>query len=60
MAEKTKMLTCTFFVGNMPVKELSPEQLDKMVQRIGETMSRYYSTHPEEYRKIKGGKRKRQ
>ena len=54
MAEKNKTLTCTFFVGGMPVKELTPEHLDKMAQRIGETLSRYYSVHPEEYKKIKG------
>lgn len=54
MAEKTKKLTCTFFVGGMPVKELTPEQLDKMAKRIGEAMSIYYTAHPEEYKKIKG------
>lgn len=54
MAEKVKKLTCTFFVGGMPVKELTPEQLDKMAKRIGEAMSIYYTAHPEEYKKIKG------
>ena len=54
MAEKNKTLTCTFFVGGMPVKELTPEQLDKMAKRIGEAMSIYYTAHPEEYKKIKG------
>jgi hypothetical protein len=54
MAEKAKKLTCTFFVGGMPVKELTPEQLDKMAKRIGEAMSIYYTAHPEEYKKIKG------
>lgn len=58
MAEKTKALTCTFFVGGKPVKELSPEHLDKMAKRIGETLSRYYSVHPEEYKNIKGAKNK--
>jgi hypothetical protein len=54
MAEKTKKLTCTFFVGGMPVKELPPEYLDKMAKRIGDAMSVYYTAHPEEYKKIKG------
>ena len=54
MAEKTKKLTCTFFVGGMPVKELPPEHLDKMAKRIGDAMSVYYTAHPEEYKKIKG------
>lgn len=54
MAEKTKKLTCTFFVGGMPVKELTPEQSEKLAKRVGETMSIYYTAHPEEYKKIKG------
>ena len=54
MAEKTKTLTCTFFVGGMPVKELTPEQREKIAQRVGAAMSTYYTLHPEEYKKIKG------
>jgi hypothetical protein len=54
MAEKTKKLTCTFFVGGMPVKELTPEQSEKLAKRVGEAMSIYYTAHPEEYKKIKG------
>ena len=56
MAEKAKTLTCTFFVGGMPVKELSPEQREKIAQRMGEAMSNFYTAHPKEYRKIKGDK----
>lgn len=54
MAEKNKTLTCTFFVGGMPVKELTPEQMEKIAQRVGKAMSAYYTAHPEEYKKIKG------
>ena len=54
MAEKTKALTCTFFVGGMPVKELTPEQIEKIAQRVGKAMSTYYTAHPEEYKNIKG------
>lgn len=54
MAEKNKTLTCTFFVGGMPVKELTPEQREKIAQRVGAAMSTYYTLHPEEYKKIKG------
>lgn len=54
MAEKTKKPTCTFFVGGMPVKELTPEQSEKLAKRVGEAMSIYYTAHPEEYKKIKG------
>lgn len=55
MAEKAKLLTCSFFVGGMPVEKLTPEQRAKMAQRIGEAMSNYYTAHPEEYQKINGG-----
>ena len=54
MAEKTKALTCTYFVSGKQVERLTPEHLDKMAKRIGETLSRYYSVHPEEYKNIKG------
>lgn len=54
-----KALTCTFFVSGKQVERLTPEHLDKMAQRIGETLSRFYSVHPDEYRKIKGGECKR-
>lgn len=58
MAEKTKALTCTYFVSGKQVERLTPEHLDKMAKRIGETLSRYYSVHPEEYKNIKGAKNK--
>lgn len=54
MAEKAKPLTCTFFVGGKPVEKLTPEQMAKMAQLIGEVMSNYYTAHPEEYLKFKG------
>ena len=58
MAEKNKTLTCTFFVGGMPVKELTPEQSEKLAKRVGEAMSTYYTAHPEEYKNINGAKNK--
>lgn len=57
MAEKAKTLTCTFFVGGKSVEKLTPEQREAMAQRIGATMSTYYTAHPEEYLKFKGEKR---
>lgn len=53
MARKEKPLTCTFFVGGKPIDRLTPEQLDRMAERLGEAMSTYYTAHPDEYRKIK-------
>lgn len=46
---KSQQLTCTFFVGGQPVEKLTEEQLDAMARRIGETMSIYYTAHPDEY-----------
>ncbi|MGM9643051.1 MAG: hypothetical protein ACI3XI_07560 [Eubacteriales bacterium] len=46
-------LTCTFYIGGKQVDKLTPEQTKKMADRIGESMSLYYSRHPEEYKKIK-------
>ena len=54
-----KQLTCTFFVGGVPVEKITSEQAEKMAQRIGETMSHYYTAHPEEYSKIKSTKNER-
>ena len=53
MARKEKKLTCTFFVGGKQVEKLTPEQCERMAQRVGEVLSLYYSAHPEEYRKLK-------
>ena len=53
MAKKEKTLTCTFFVGGRPVDKLTPEQIDRMAERIGEALSIYYTAHPQEYANIK-------
>ena len=55
MARKELKLTCSFFVGGRPVDKLTPEQLDRMAERLGEAMSLYYSNHLDEYAKIKCG-----
>ena len=52
MARTEQKLTYTIYVGGKPVDQLTPEQLDRMAQRIGEAMSTYYTAHPDEYRKI--------
>ena len=53
MARKEQKLTCTFFVGGKQVEKLTPEQCERMAQRVGEVLSLYYSAHPDEYRKLK-------
>jgi hypothetical protein len=50
---KKGLLTVTFHIGGKQVETLSEEQLEKMSERFSETMSTYYTAHPEEYRRIK-------
>lgn len=48
-----KPLTVTFHIGDKQIEELTPEQKERMAQKLTETMSRYYAAHPEEFKKIK-------
>ena len=48
-----KLLTVTLHIGGKQVEELTPEQCERMSQRLSEVMSRYYSLHPAEFAKIK-------
>lgn len=48
-----KPLTTTMYVGGKEVESLTEEQIEKMAQKLSETMSVYYTAHPEEFRKIK-------
>lgn len=49
---KGKPLTVTLHIGGKQVDSLTPEQIERMAQRLGERMSVYFSTRPEEYAKI--------
>ena len=53
MAKRNQTLTCTFYVGGVQVDKLTPEQLDRMAEKLGAAMSIYYTAHPAEYAKIK-------
>lgn len=46
-------LTVTFHIGGKQVDKLSAEQSERMAQRLSETMSLYYTAHPEEFSKLK-------
>ena len=50
---KDKKLTVTLHIGGKQVDKLSPEQTERMAERLTETMSLYCTAHPEEYVKIK-------
>lgn len=46
-------LTVTLHIGGKQIDKLTPEQLDKMSERLGEAMSIYYTAHPAELAKLK-------
>ena len=50
---KGKPLTVTLHIGGKQVDSLTPEQIERMAQRLGERMSLYYTAHPEEYAKLR-------
>jgi hypothetical protein len=49
-----KELTFSLYIGGKEIETLSEEQRARMAQRLSESMSLYYTQHPEEYEKIKG------
>lgn len=50
---KSKPLTVTLHIGGKQVDTLTAEQRERMAQKLSEVVSRYYSNHPDEYKKIK-------
>lgn len=50
---KEKKLTVTLHIGGKQVDKLTEVQKERIAQRLSETMSLYYTAHPEEYAKIK-------
>ena len=46
-------LTVTYYVGGKQVDKLTEEQLDRLVERLSEAASIYYTAHPEEFLKLK-------
>lgn len=50
---KDTKLTVTLHIGGKQVDTLTAEQSDRIAQRLSESMSLYYTSHSEEYQKIK-------
>lgn len=50
---KGKELTVTLYVGGKKVDTLTPEQRERMSQKLSERMSIYYTAHLDEFLKIK-------
>lgn len=46
-------LTVTLHIGGKQVDKLTAEQSERMAQRLTETMSLYYTAHPNEYQELK-------
>ena len=49
---KNTPLTVTLHINGKQVDTLTDEQREVMAQRLSEAMSRYYSNHPEEYKRL--------
>lgn len=48
-----RKITCTFYMGGERIEKLTSEQCERMVKKVGEAMSLYYTAHPEEYVQLK-------
>lgn len=46
-------LTVTLHIGGKQVDKLTAEQTERMAQRLSESMSLYYTTHPKEFSELK-------
>ena len=46
-------LTVTLHIGGKQVDKLTPEQSERMAEKLSEVMSLYYTAHPEEFAKLK-------
>ena len=53
---KDTKLTATLHIGGCQVESLTPEQSERLAERLSETMSIYYTAHHEEFKNIKSGK----
>ena len=50
---KDTKLTVTLHIGGKQIDKLTPDQSERMAQRLSESMSLYYTAHPEEFSKLK-------
>lgn len=53
-----KEITVKLFIGEKQVDRLPEDYCDRMMDRLSETMSRYYTEHPDEYAILLAGLRK--
>lgn len=50
---KDTKLTVTLHIGGKQIDKLTADQSERMAQRLSESMSLYYTSHGDEYQKIK-------
>lgn len=50
---KDTPLTVTLHIGGKQVDKLTSEQCERIAQKLSESMSIYYTAHPEEFKNIK-------
>ena len=48
-----KPLTVTLHIGGKQVDTLTPEQRERIAQKLSEAMSLYYTAHPKEFANLK-------
>ncbi len=60
MARKQQKLTFEIYLDGVRVEKIPHEALDQMMKRMGETMSLYYTQHPEEYEILVKGEMERE
>lgn len=48
-----KPLTVTLHIGGKQIDKLTAEQCEQMAQRLTEKMSLYYTSHKDEFKKLK-------
>ena len=48
-----KPLKVTLYIGDKQIEKLTPEQTERLAQKLSETMSRYYMAHPDEFAALK-------
>lgn len=46
-------LTVTLHIGGKQIDKLTPEQSERIAEKLSDVMSTYYTAHPEEYLKLK-------
>lgn len=50
---REQKLTCTFYVEGKQVDKLTPEQTERMAERLSEVMSIYYTANMSEFAQLK-------